>query len=397
MRLALGAGRGQLAAQLLTESLVLALAAGAVGVLIAHWGARALVALVPRSVTVPGLADVGSNGDVLAFTLGVSVATALVFGLISRDHDPRRVGRRRARGAVARHDGDARRGGRRRRSWSLRSRWRSCCSIGAGLVLRSFAKLASVDPGFRVDHVMTVTVDRPGDRYRDDAARQAFYARAFAGAARAAGRRGGRRRAGRCRSPATTGRCRSSAPTGRCRRASGRPMSAGRRRAAATSRALQIPLLRRPAVRRPRSARQAAGRDRQRGDRERFFPGEIAVGRNVKLRRRHGGNRRRRRQHPPRGADATSRAPTCISRPSRVRRTCATWFVRTVGRSARARCRRCRRALRAIEPQTVFVEIADAGTTSPRESMQVTQPGALAARRSSRRSRSRWPRSASTA
>ena len=70
VRVALGAGRGQLAAQLLAESLVLAVVAGAAGVALAYWGAPALVALVPRSVAVPGLRDVGINRGVLAFALG---------------------------------------------------------------------------------------------------------------------------------------------------------------------------------------------------------------------------------------------------------------------------------------------------------------------------------------
>ena len=83
VRAALGAGRGRLAAQLLTESLVLALVAGAAGVAFAYWGAPALVALVPQSVAVPGLRDVGINRGVLAFALGLTVLTALVCGPIA--------------------------------------------------------------------------------------------------------------------------------------------------------------------------------------------------------------------------------------------------------------------------------------------------------------------------
>ena len=82
VRGALGASRGQLAAQLLTESAVLAVVAGTAGVAFAYWGAPALVALVPRSVAVPGLRDAGINRAVLAFALGVTVLTALVFGVI---------------------------------------------------------------------------------------------------------------------------------------------------------------------------------------------------------------------------------------------------------------------------------------------------------------------------
>ncbi len=72
VRMALGAGRGRLATLLLTESLALALVASGVGILFAHWGVRALVALVPQSVDVPGLDDVHLNGVVLGFALTIS-------------------------------------------------------------------------------------------------------------------------------------------------------------------------------------------------------------------------------------------------------------------------------------------------------------------------------------
>src|SRR6202041_3005830 len=74
VRMALGAGRGRLVAQLVTESLTLSLAAGCAGILIAHWGARALVALAPKSLSVTGLANVHVNGAVMAFALGTTVA-----------------------------------------------------------------------------------------------------------------------------------------------------------------------------------------------------------------------------------------------------------------------------------------------------------------------------------
>ena len=177
VRLALGADRRQLAAQLLSESLVLAIAAGAVGVLIAQWGARALVAMIPQSVTVPGLADVRLNGTVLAFTLGISVVTALVFGLISAITVRAESG---AGALVAQSRVTMGRSARRAASALVLAEVALAIVllVGAGLVLRSFAKLASVDPGFRVDHVLTVGVVVPADRYRGEAARQAFYNRA---------------------------------------------------------------------------------------------------------------------------------------------------------------------------------------------------------------------------
>ena len=83
VRMALGAGRRRLAAQLLSESLALAVVAGLAGVLFAFWGARALVALVPRSVEAAGLSDVHINGPVLLFALGLTAVTTLAFGFMA--------------------------------------------------------------------------------------------------------------------------------------------------------------------------------------------------------------------------------------------------------------------------------------------------------------------------
>ncbi len=74
LRVALGASRRRLFGQFLTENLLLALAAGAAGVMLAHWGTAALVALVPQSVQVPALADVGVNATVLTFAVLVAMS-----------------------------------------------------------------------------------------------------------------------------------------------------------------------------------------------------------------------------------------------------------------------------------------------------------------------------------
>jgi putative ABC transport system permease protein len=179
VRLALGAGRGHLAVHVLAESLVLAVVGGLVGVVAARWGVRALVALVPRSVTVPGLADVGINSTVLVFTLGVSVAVALVCGLVSA----MTVRGESGSGALVAPT-RVTMGRSARRAASALVVFEVALAIvllvGAGLVLRSFTRLASVDPGFQADHVMTIRVAVPADRYRAVPALQAFYARAFA-------------------------------------------------------------------------------------------------------------------------------------------------------------------------------------------------------------------------
>ena len=178
VRMALGAGRGRLAVQVLCETLVLCAIGGTAGVALAYWGVPALVALVPRNVNVPGLDAVGINRGVLAFAFGVSVATALAFGLFAAMS----IGRQSAAGALT---NAARVGVSRtsRRAASVLVVTEVAVTVvllvSAGLILRSFTRLLSVDPGFSTDSVLTIGIQIPADRYRDVEARKAFYERAF--------------------------------------------------------------------------------------------------------------------------------------------------------------------------------------------------------------------------
>jgi putative ABC transport system permease protein len=179
VRMALGAGRGQLVAQLLAESLMLALAAGCAGALVAIWGVPGLVALLPASGRCPGLADVRIDGSVLAFTLGVSVATALLFGLVAA----LTVKRESAAGALV-APGRVTMSRTARRATSalvvVEIALAIVLLVGAGLILRSFVRLLAVDPGFRAERVMTMGIAVPSDRYKDADSRRAFYDRASA-------------------------------------------------------------------------------------------------------------------------------------------------------------------------------------------------------------------------
>jgi putative ABC transport system permease protein len=179
VRMALGAGTRRLVAQMLTESLVLALVAGVVAIGIAHWGAKGLVALVPDSVELPVRTGVDLNGAVLAFAFLLTVGTALGFGAIAaltlrleNALNTLVVAGRASMSAMARRA----MGGLVIAEIALAV----VLLIGAGLILRTFAELLAVHPGFRFDRVMTLELALPADRYAAIEARQGFYDRAFA-------------------------------------------------------------------------------------------------------------------------------------------------------------------------------------------------------------------------
>jgi putative ABC transport system permease protein len=163
MRTALGARRGRLVRQMLTESLVLAAAGGLAGLAFAAWCHRGLLALVEDRVPVPRIEQLTMDLPVVAFSMAVSLATGILFGLV-----PAFVSTSHARDAL--RDG-GRHGGGRRLHQVLRSLVVAEVALslvllaGAGLLLRSFMKLQSVDPGFRAEGVLTAAVQLPSTRY----------------------------------------------------------------------------------------------------------------------------------------------------------------------------------------------------------------------------------------
>jgi putative ABC transport system permease protein len=180
VRVALGAGRGRLVVQSLAESLVLAVVAGGAGILFAQWATPVLVGLVPASVQLPALGSMGIDGTVLAFTAGLTLLTTIAFGLISAfgirvdNAVEALVNPGRVTASVA----------ARRASAALVVVETALAIIlltGAGLVLRSFSRLLAVDPGFTAAGVLAFDIALPAERYREVAARDAFYARAFDG------------------------------------------------------------------------------------------------------------------------------------------------------------------------------------------------------------------------
>ncbi len=185
VRVALGASPTRLTRQLLTESVLLALAGGALGSLLAAWGVPALLVLSPRNL--PDAAAVRPDAAVLAFTLGVSLLAGLLFGAIPALHlaraDVHESLKEGGRGAV----GD-RRSLRLRRSLVVTTVALALTLLaGAGLLIRSFSRLVGVDPGFQPDHLLTFGVSLPAGQYPNDTVQGAVLERIGAALARVPG------------------------------------------------------------------------------------------------------------------------------------------------------------------------------------------------------------------
>jgi putative ABC transport system permease protein len=175
VRVALGAGPGRLMRQFLTESVLLATIGGAVGLLLGLWGLQALLALSPESIPRAGSVDL--DIPVLVFTLGVSVVTGLIFGLAPLlQLSPRTTNMA------------LREGGQRSSATAGRKRLRSLLVVseialavilvvGSGLLLRSFAALQVVDPGFDPEGLLTFETYLPASTYPEVADRAALFER----------------------------------------------------------------------------------------------------------------------------------------------------------------------------------------------------------------------------
>jgi predicted permease len=177
IRTALGAGWQRLARQLFTESVFLGLLGGAAGLLVAQLSIYVVRAMNPGNI--PRLEDIAINDAVLVFTLGVSLATGILFGVapVWRAAKVDLNTSLKAGGRSGQSDG-----GLHLRRRSLRGllivselTLSLLLLIGAGLLIRSFVRLQSVPPGFTTDHVLTMEVAPAGPKYRDDKAVINFY------------------------------------------------------------------------------------------------------------------------------------------------------------------------------------------------------------------------------
>jgi putative ABC transport system permease protein len=177
LRVAIGASKGRILTQLLTESVLLAAAGGLCGVILAMWLVNPLVALSPDSLTVAG--DVRIDGTVLLYSLAVSLAAGLFFGLAPARqltrinvHDDLKQSARSGSGAGQRRIRSALVAGEIALSLVL--------LVAAGLTVRSFIRLQRVTTGFDTDNLVTVALSPSQTRYPTASQRADFYERTIA-------------------------------------------------------------------------------------------------------------------------------------------------------------------------------------------------------------------------
>jgi putative ABC transport system permease protein len=173
IRAALGAGRARIIRQLMTESVLLSVVGGAAGLAMAKWGMDLLLKLAPQNL--PRMSGVSLDGRALAFTAAITLLTGVIFGLIpalqASKPNLNETMKDAGRGSTE--------GGRRQlvRSALVVLEVASALAllVGAGLLIKSFWRLQSVDPGFNPDNALTVSVSLPRSKFPEENQRVAFF------------------------------------------------------------------------------------------------------------------------------------------------------------------------------------------------------------------------------
>ncbi len=179
VRAAIGAGRWRIVRQLLTESLLLAAMGGAAGLLLALWGTDVLVSLSPKELA--DLQQVRISVPVLGFTLAVSMLTGIIFGMVPA-FEATRFNLQESLKEGSQNIGGGTRSQRLRGVFVIvEIALALVLLVGAGLLVRSFWRLQSVDPGFNAKNLLTMRVSLPNRKYDSDRKRIDFFRQAVEG------------------------------------------------------------------------------------------------------------------------------------------------------------------------------------------------------------------------
>jgi putative ABC transport system permease protein len=172
IRAAMGAGRWRIARQMLTESILLSLVGGTLGLFLARWGIDLILYISPDAI--PRAREIGLDWTVFGFTIGVSFLTGILFGLVpaiqAGEVDVHETLKETGRGTSGRH-------------WLRNSlvvaevATTLVLLIGAGLMIRSFYLLQQVNPGFSDDNLASFSVSLPQKKYSSEDLRASFYTR----------------------------------------------------------------------------------------------------------------------------------------------------------------------------------------------------------------------------